>query len=51
MSFFGALIRTAVNIITLPAKVARDVVDPDSDKGYFGHTREALKEIKKEAED
>lgn len=52
MSFFGKLVRTAVNVVTLPVAIAADVVTlgniASGDKTY---TEQKLQQIKDEAED
>jgi hypothetical protein len=52
MSLFGALVRTAVNIVTLPVAVAKDVVTLGgvSTGKIEPYTSEKLKQIKDEAE-
>jgi hypothetical protein len=49
MKLFGQLVRTAVNIATLPVDVARDLVDPTVDDK--SHTAKALERLKREAEE
>lgn len=53
MSLFGALVRTVVNVATLPVAVVKDVytlggVCTEQDKPY---TVQKLKQIKDEADD
>jgi hypothetical protein len=51
MGLFGALVRTAVNVVTLPVAVAKDVITLGgvaSDNGR-SYTVEKLKQIKDEA--
>lgn len=53
MSLFGQLVRTVVNVATLPVAVAQDIVTlggvaTDKEESYIV---EKLKQIKKEAED
>ena len=53
MGLFGALIRTVVNVATLPVAIVKDVVTMggvavDRDEPY---TAEALETLKREAED
>ena len=52
MSLFGALIRTAVNVVTLPVAVAQDVVTLAGamDNNGKPHTLDHLERIKREAE-
>ena len=52
MSLFGALVRTAVNIVTIPVAVAHDVVSLGGaiDNDGQSHTLEHLERIKREAE-
>lgn len=50
MKLFGQLVRTVVNVLTLPVAVAKDVVfaiDPD----HRSETLNTLKRIKDEASD
>lgn len=52
MSLFGALVRTAVNVVTLPVAVVKDVVTlggvaTGEDKTYI---EKKLEQIKEEAE-
>ena len=55
MSLFGALIKTAVNVVTLPVNVVLDVATslPDATgetrQGVGGRTRENLEKLKEEA--
>lgn len=54
MSLFGALIRTAVNVVTLPVDVVVDVVAAPADAGNAGvghRTKAKLGKIKEESED
>lgn len=55
MSLFGALVRTVVNVVALPVKVAADVVMAPADAGSgqnVGHrTSEQVQKIKDEADD
>lgn len=52
MSFFGALVRTVVNVATLPVAVAKDIVTLGN--SYNGEdmtaTERKLKQIKDEAD-
>lgn len=55
MSFFGALVRTVVNVATLPVAVAKDVIEAPNDAA-MGHpigqnTANKLQQIKDEADD
>jgi len=50
MSLFGKLVRTTINVVTLPVEVVKDIVT----LGNFGeksYTMEQLEKIKEEAED
>lgn len=53
MSLFGALVRTAVNVATLPVTVAVDAVavmaDASEGKMPAPRTRKLLRQIKEEA--
>lgn len=53
MGLFGALVRTAVNVATLPAAVVRDAVTLGGaiDNDGKSHTAEHLEKIKREAEE
>jgi len=55
MSLFGAVVRTVVNVATLPVAVAKDAVyvmeDAASGQPLGGRTREAIETIKEEAND
>jgi hypothetical protein len=54
MKLFGQLVRTAVNVVTLPVDVARDVADPFVNAEFprrTSHTSLALDRIKREAEE
>ena len=54
MSLFGKLIRTTVNVITLPVAIVKDVVTLGgvATKGEVKpYTAEKLEKIKEEAED
>ena len=53
MSLFGQLVRTAVNVATLPVAVAKDLVTLAGaiDNNGKPHTLEHLERIKREAED
>jgi len=53
MSLFGKIVRTAVNVATLPVAVVKDVITlggagTDRRESY---TKEKLEQIKEEAED
>lgn len=53
MSLFGAIVRTAVNVVTLPVAVAKDVLTlggtvTEQTKPY---TVQKLEQIKEEADD
>lgn len=54
-SLFGALIRTAVNVATLPVAVAKDTVmafnDSVDGKDIGQRTADKLEQIKREADD
>ena len=52
MSLFGALVRTAVNVVTLPVAVVADVVTlgGDSVDGGKTYTQKHLEALKDEAE-
>ena len=52
MSLFGAIVRTAVNVVTLPVAITKDVLTcggaaMDKDKSY---TAEQIQKIKDEAD-
>ena len=53
MSLFGQLVRTAVNMVTLPVAVAKDAVTLGNvgrpEQGTF--TKQAIQRLKDEAED
>jgi hypothetical protein len=50
MSLFGKLVATAVNVVTLPVAVAKDVVTLGGSSGGRGsYTVEKLQQIKDEA--
>ena len=53
MSLFGQVIRTAVNVVTLPVAVVRDVVSLGGaiDNDGTPHTKDHLEKLKREAED
>lgn len=53
MSLFGQLVRTVVNVATLPVAVVRDAVSLGGviDNNGTPHTVEHLEKIKREAED
>lgn len=54
MSLFGKLVRTTINVATLPVAAVKDVVTLGgvSSKGTFSpYVAEKLKQIKDEAED
>ena len=53
MSLFGQLVRTVVNVVTLPVAVARDVATLGGaiDNDGVPHTKEHLDRLKREAED
>lgn len=56
MSLFGKIVRTAVNVATIPVAVAKDVVTLGNaaNRGWYGcesYTTQKLKQIKEEAED
>jgi hypothetical protein len=53
MSLFGKLVRTTVNVATLPVAVVHDVVSLAGaiDNNGKSHTAEHLERIKREAED
>lgn len=46
MKLFGQLVRTVVNVATLPAEAFKDVVDP---KAKGSHTGDAIERLKREA--
>ena len=50
MSLFGALVRTAVNVATLPVAVAKDVLAVAQDGYTADETKRQLERIKREAE-
>ena len=53
MSLFGALVRTAVNVVTLPVAIVQDVVlvgGDLADNAIGRRTKEKLIQIKAEAE-
>lgn len=51
MSLFGAIVRTAVNVATLPVAVVRDVVCWPADDGEVGRmTKATVQKIKDESE-
>lgn len=51
MKLFGQLVRTAVNVVTLPVAVVKDVVTLGGEMNDHGqpYTVEALKRLKDEA--
>jgi hypothetical protein len=54
MGLFGALVKTCVNVVTLPVSVARDVVMApiDAQDGDVGQrTAATLKQIKDDVDD
>ena len=51
MSFFGQLIRTAVNLVELPVALAKDVVTLGNVTNPRTFTEDALKKLKEEAEE
>jgi hypothetical protein len=53
VSLFGALVRTAVNVVTLPVAVAHDILSLGGaiDNNGKPHTAEHLEKIKREAEE
>lgn len=53
MSIFGKIVRTVVNVSTLPVAVVQDIVSLGGaiDNGGRPHTADKLKQIKDEAED
>lgn len=53
MSLFGALVKTVVNVATLPVSVAHDIVSLGGviDNNGKSHIAEKLEQIKEEAED
>lgn len=54
MSLFGRVVRTAVNVVTLPVAVAKDTVMAMADAGWEGvghRTAKKLQQIKDEADD
>lgn len=53
MKLFGQLIRTAVNVVTLPVAVVKDVVTLGGEMNGHGkmYTAEALEQLKNEAEE
>jgi hypothetical protein len=52
MTLFGALVRTVVNVVTLPVAVAHDAVSLAGaiDNDGKSHTLEHLERLKREAE-
>jgi hypothetical protein len=48
MKLFGQIVRTVVNVTTLPVDVMRDLVDPKP-YAWGSHTAEALERLKREA--
>lgn len=53
MGLFGALVKTVVNVATLPVSVAADVVTlgGDSVDGGKTYTQKKLEQIKREADE
>lgn len=53
MKLFGQLVRTAVNVVTLPVAVVRDAVTLGGaiDNDGKPHTLEHLEKLKREAEE
>ena len=53
MSLFGAIIRTAVNVVAIPVAVAKDVITLGAKAADDGesYTAEAIEKLKDEADD